>query len=180
MQTQTIRTTSPGGLTITKHPGPAPYLYPGAVGGVAALCWACFQPSPDLAVTSDRRVGGGELVTVCPSCHHALVSGRPVALPSREELPGLLVRWARWDVNGEVDEEFTARMLAALLPGLTGADAVCWFGCLQGALLELQERDEFGFELLSVPPEDRDLDALVADSAAKVDECIAKLIGGAL
>lgn len=161
---------------------PTRVLYP--VGpsrpGEAAVCWSCFQPRTDLDTTADRRVGGGELVRVCKSCYIVLASGRPVELPSRDELPELLRRWASLDQNGEVDDEFTTRMLTALLPGLTPECAASWFACLQGALLELQERDSFGFELLSVEPEARDVEALVADSIEKVDECVAALMGGAL
>ncbi|MGH3585307.1 MAG: hypothetical protein ACRDQ0_03195 [Pseudonocardia sp.] len=153
-------------------------LYP-AGPGEADACWACFQPRNDLATTADRRVGAGELVRVCLSCHHALASGRPVELPSRDALPELLRSWARWDANGEVDDEFVLRMFAALLPGLSEDEAADWFLCLQGALAEVQERSEFGFELFAVPPEDRDVERLLADSIEKADECIAKLMGGA-
>jgi hypothetical protein len=154
-------------------------LYPAAYGGEADVCWSCFQPRKDLATTADRRVGGGELVRTCLSCFHALASGQPVELPSREELPELLRRWARWDANGEVDDDFTLRMLGTLLPGLSEGDAADWFLTLQDSLAEVQERNEFGFELLSVPPEDRDCERLLADSVAKVDECVEALMGGA-
>jgi hypothetical protein len=161
---------------------PTRVLYP--VGpsrpGEAAVCWNCFQPRTDLATTADPRIADGELVRTCLSCFHALASGRPVELPPREQLPELLRSWARWAQNGEVDEDFTTRMLAALLPGLPAVEAASWFECLQGALLELQDRDSFGFELLSVEPEARDVEALVADSIEKVDECVAALMGGAL
>lgn len=153
-------------------------LYP--VGpGEAEVCWACFQPRTDLATTADKRVGGGELVRTCLSCFHALASGRPVELPSRDELPDLLRRWARWDVNGEVDDEFVLRMFAALLPGLTEDEAADWFLSLEGALLEVQERSGPGFDLLSVEPEARDIEALIADSVAKADEALKALVGGA-
>jgi hypothetical protein len=142
-------------------------------------CWSCFQQRRDLATTADPRVGGGELVQVCTSCYHSLARGEAAALPGRDELPGLLRSWARWDVNGEVDEDFTTRMLAALLPGLVAEDAACWFECLQGALLEVQERGGPGFEMASVDPEDRDIGRLLADSIAKVAECLAALLGGA-
>lgn len=157
---------------------PTRTLYP-ASPGEADVCWTCFQPRKDLATTADRRVGGGELVRTCLSCFHALAWGRPVELPGREALPELLRSWARWDHNGDVDEDFTLRMLAALVPGLSEDDRALWFLNLQGALLEVQERSEFGFEMFSVPPEDRDCERLLADSMEKVDECIAHLLAGA-
>lgn len=153
-------------------------LYPAAP-GEAEVCWACFQPRTDLATTADKRVGGGELVRTCLSCYHALASGRPVTLPSRDELPELLRSWARWDCNGEVDDDFVLRMFAALLPGLSQDEAASWFLSLQGALLEIQEREEPGFEMGSVEPDARDVGTLVADSVAKADECVAALLGGA-
>lgn len=160
---------------------PTRVLYP--VGpsrpGEAAVCWACFTQRTDLATTADRRIGGGDLVQVCWSCHHALASGRPVELPSRELLPDLLRMWARLDQNGEVDDEFTERMLAALLPGLTPEGAASWFACLKGALLELQDREGPAFEMGSVEAESRDDDLLRDDAIAKVDECVAALMGGA-
>lgn len=151
-------------------------LYP--AGFDVDLCWSCFRPGLDLATTADRCIGGGELVTTCRPCFHALAAGRPVELPGRDELPELLVSWARWDHNGQVDEEFTARMLAAVCPGLAEAQRNSWFECLQGALLELQERRGPGFELASVEPEARDVEALVADSVEKATECVQALIGG--
>jgi hypothetical protein len=157
---------------------PTRVLYP-AGPGPADPCWGCFQPRPDMAITADRRVGGGEVVRTCRSCYHALAAGRPVQLPSRDELPELLRTWARWDNNGEVDDEFVLRMFAALLPGLSEDEAASWFLSLEGALLEVQERGGPGFEMGSVEPEARDVDALLADSVAKVDECIEKLLGGA-
>ncbi|MFB4312881.1 hypothetical protein [Actinomadura sp. 21ATH] len=156
---------------------PERVLYPTGP-GPAALCWTCFQPRRDLATTSDRRIAGGELVQTCGACFHALTQGRAVRLPTRDELPQLLLSWARWDTNGEVDEEFTARMLAALLPGLTAQDAACWLECLQGALLELQERRGPGFELISVEPEARDEQRLVDDSVEKAMECLEALLSG--
>jgi hypothetical protein len=158
---------------------PTRVLYPAMHGSAADVCWGCFQPRKDLATTADRRVGGGELVRTCLSCFHALASGRTVELPSRDVLPELLRSWARWDHNGDVDEDFTLRMLAALVPFLREDDRALWFLNLQGALLEVQERSELGFELLSVPPEDRDCERLLADSVEKVDECIAHLLAGA-
>ena len=167
---------------MTLQVSPNRVLYP--VGpwspGDANVCWSCFTQRGDLATTSDRRIGGGELVQACWSCFHALASGRPVELPAREQLPELLRSWARWAQNGEVDEDFTTRMLAALLPGLAPEDAACWFECLQGALLELQDREGPGFEMGSVAPESRDDDLLRNDAIAKVDECVAALLGGAL
>jgi len=162
----------------TIQTSPDRVLYPAGPGD-ADVCWTCFQPRADLATTADRRIGGGELVRTCLSCYHHLARGEAVELPSRGEMPELLRRWARWDANGQVDEDFTARMLAALVPALDADDRACWFECLKGALLEVQEHDEFGFELLSVPPEDRDCERLLADSVAKADECVAALMGGA-
>ena len=154
-------------------------LYP-AGPGPASVCRTCFQPRTDLAITADKRVGGGELVRTCLSCFHALASGRPVKLPTRDELPELLRSWARWDCNGEVDDEFVLRMFGALLPGLSEDEAASWFLSLQGALLEVQEREDPGFEMGSVEPDARDVDALVADSVAKANEALAALMGGAL
>lgn len=153
-------------------------LYPAAP-GAAPVCWTCFQPRTDLAATADKRIAGGDLVETCLSCFHALASGQPVELPSREELPDLLRSWARWDVNDEVDDEFVQRMFQALLPGLTPDEAADWFRCLQEALLEIQDRSEPGFELASVEPEARDIEALIADSVAKADEALEALLGGA-
>lgn len=179
MQIKTTRTISPSGLTIITRPDPVPYLYPGACGLVADVCWGCFQPRPDTAITTDRRVAGGKLVHICRACYRTLVAGGTVTLPTGKDLAELLRSWARWDVNGEVDDDSTLRMLAALIPGLSEDDRAMWFLCLQGALLELQELTEYGFEALSLPAEDRDLDALAADAAAKVDECTAALLAGA-
>lgn len=154
----------------------SPPLYPVAD---IDLCWCCFCKRDDLATTADPRVGGGELVTTCGPCYHALAQDRPVDLPSGDELAELLIDWARYDHNGQVDEDFTGRMLTALIPGLPETDRNCWFECLQGALLELQERRGPGFELASVEPAARDVDRLEADSVGKVSECVQALIGGA-
>lgn len=154
-------------------------LYP-AGPGAAPVCWRCHRAAAsDLAWTTDRRVTGGELANVCGPCHRAAVAGEPVDLPGAEELPELLIRWARWNVNGEASDEAVERMLAALLPGLPEDDRGIWFVNLQHALLELQDRTEPGFELASVEPEARDEEALIADAAAKVDEALRALIGGA-
>ena len=164
------------GITYPARPGQV--LYP--VGpGEASVCWTCFRPRTELSITADRRIGGGELVRTCGPCFHALASGRAVELPSLFELPELLRSWARWNVNGEVDDDFTERMLEELFPGLSENDRISWFMELQAALLEVQEREEPGFELASVEPEARDVEALIADSVAKADECIAKLRAGA-
>lgn len=158
--------------------GPDRVLYP-AGPGPASVCWKCFQPRLDLAATVDRRVTGGELASVCGQCHSAALAGRPAEMPGRDDLPDLLRRWARWHINGEVTDAAAERMLATLLPGLTGEQRTGWFTELQAALLEVQDRSEPGFDLAGVEPEARDIEALIADAEAKADEAIAALIGGA-
>lgn len=178
MRTNLIETTFR--WPTVKRPEPRPYLYPGAPGGIAVPCWACFRTGQyGMSATLDPAIGGGDLVEACGACARTLRSGGTVALPAGDELHDLTLSWARWDTNGEVDSDFTERMLAAFFPALVDTDRASWFESLQGALLELQEQNEFGFELLSLPPEARDVEALEADAVAKVDECIGALMGGA-
>jgi excisionase family DNA binding protein len=155
-------------------------LYPTGP-GPADVCEWCFQTSPDTAwaVTEQVSLHTDRCTRVCGRCYRARTTGKATPFPSRAELPAFFEQWARWGINGEVDEEFTTRMLAALLPGLRETDAACWLECLQAALLEVQDRNGPGFELISVEPEARDERRLVADSVEKVMECLEALMAGA-
>lgn len=145
---------------------PARVIYPRVFDVV--WCWSCFRPRPDLATTSDKRVAGGDLVDVCGACYHSLAAGRSVELAPVEELPGLLESWARWDTNGNVHEDDTARMLAAYLPHLDSTERNGLFESLQEELLEFQERRA---PLYSQQEEN--------DARALVDEVIGYLMQGA-
>lgn len=177
MQTQVIEATR--WPTVTR-PEPRPYLYPGAYGGIAVPCWACFRTGQyGMAATLDPAIGGGDLVECCGACARTLRSGGTVTLAAGDELRDLVIDWARWDVNGEVDDLFVERMLAAFFPGLREDDRACWWVCLKGALLEVQDAAGPPVDWAALAPEDRDEHALQDDAEVKAVECLDALMAGA-
>ncbi len=153
------------------RPEPAPVLYPTGP-GQRLTCERCFRPSPITWASVYGRT--------CAPCHKALAAGLEVSLPSRKELPELLLTWARWDINGEVELGATDRMLAVLLPGLDTATADGRLGGLEDALLWQQEVSTPGYDWRLAVPGARDPEVVEQLAAARVDEALQELIGGGL
>lgn len=170
---------------VVKRPQPVPYLYPGAYGLAAVPCWACFrtdEPGKDklrMAATADPRIAGGDLVKVCSDCSRALRAGLPVNPPTGDKLRRLLVDWARWDTNGEINDDTVQRMLQTLFPVLDPGIRACWWECLKHALVDVQEASGPGVDWGAIAPQDRDPDALQTDAEEKAVECIDALMAGA-
>lgn len=139
-------------------------------------CAACYQRTPDLALTADPR---DHLVkTLCRRCSHALNTGQPVQLPTGETLADTWEWLARSYINHRqengdqelgVTEHVIDQALTDLAPHLDFTNGWAVFEQYYEALLDLQDvRDpnadprgwDCGIELAEEMADDDRMDAL--------------------
>lgn len=99
----------------------------------------------------------------------------PRPLVTRDVLAVQWERLAHWYLNGPIDDTPVWAAVDALAPHLSEQDRTLWFEQLYGAI---QVRDG-DLDLSTLPPDERDPDAVERTAREAVDEAIDHLIGGA-
>ena len=139
-------------------------------------CATCYRQADDLAYTADPR--GGDPLRVCGPCATALATGRPLPLPTGDELAEVWRTLARLHHNGEIDELMVGEALGVLawwLPPQTG-----WrrFEALQDALLRLQAAEDPATVLdAEATGPDLDAETYAIRCQGLVDDALAALMG---